>query len=257
MTMFSAERRAQLMKLLSKSGYVPVSELAKELEVSPVTIRRDLLVMEKEGICIRKRGGAISRSQGVTMELPYIIKHVQNTEAKKRIAEAALEQIEDGASIILDSGSTTYELALLLAAKRRLSVVTNDLQIAAKLAANSGINLICTGGVARPNVFSLQGTMAETCFKNLSVDIAFLGADAIHADGGIYNANIEETPVKQAMLKAAARIIVLADSTKFQMRGFCRVCDLSQVDIVITDNKITPETKDMIRETFNKELVVV
>ena len=125
-----------MLKLLNESGYATVAELSKKLDISQVTVRRDLLVMEKEGICIRKRGGAISRSQGATMELPYLIKQGQNAETKKRIAEAALKMIEDGDSIILDSGSTTYALATRLTSKRRLSVVTNDLQIATKLAAN-------------------------------------------------------------------------------------------------------------------------
>ena len=147
--MISEERRARLMKLISERGYVQVTDLVKQFDVSPVTIRRDLEIMEKEGLLIRKRGGAIRRSQGVTMELPYIIKQVQNIEIKKRIAEQALGMVEDGFSVILDSGSTTFELAQQLVTKTRLSVVTNDLYIATKLAANPDINLICTGGVAR------------------------------------------------------------------------------------------------------------
>ena len=84
-----------------------------------------------------------------------------------------------------------------------------------------------------------------------------MGADAIHADGGIYNVNIEEVPIKQAMLRSAAKIILLADSSKFQIRGFARVCDLSEVDIVITDNKISPEVQETIQDKFHNELVIV
>ena len=177
--MISEERRARLMKMINERGYVQVTDLVAEFEVSPVTIRRDLEIMEKEGLLIRKRGGAIRRNQGVTMELPYIIKQVHNVEIKRRIAETALNMVSDGDSIILDSGSTTFELAQKLGTKTRLSVVTNDLYIATKLAANPDINLICTGGVARSNVFSLQGAIAEASIRNLRAEITFLGADAI------------------------------------------------------------------------------
>jgi DeoR/GlpR family transcriptional regulator of sugar metabolism len=255
--MIPAERRARLIKLLNDDGYVQVAEIAEEFGISPMTIRRDLFEMEKEGVCIRKRGGAVRNSQSVTMELPYNIKQNRNVDVKKRIAEAALNLIVDGNSLILDSGTTTFALAQRLAARRRLFVVTNDLQIATKLAANPEISVVCTGGMARPNVFSLQGALAESCFSNLSVDITFLGADAIHPDGGIYNVNIEEVPIKQAMLRTGAKIILLTDSTKFTLRGIARVCDFSQIDIVITDDQIAPEAKEMIRSSIRENLILV
>ena len=255
--MISEERRARLMKLISERGYVQVTDLVKQFDVSPVTIRRDLETMEKEGLLIRKRGGAIRRSQGVTMELPYIIKQVQNIEIKKRIAEQALGMVEDGFSVILDSGSTTFELAQQLVTKTRLSVVTNDLYIATKLAANPDINLICTGGVARSNVFSLQGAIAETCIRNLRVEITFLGADAIHPDGGIYNVNIDEVSVKHAMIESAPKVVLLVDSSKFEVCGFAKICSLSQIDTVITDDGVSDETREMINSFISGELIIV
>lgn len=245
------------MKRLNASGYAQITELSEELGVSPLTIRRDLQIMENEGLLIRKRGGAVSRNRSVTMELPYTVKQLQNVEAKKRIAEAASSLIEDGNSLILDSGSTTYALAVRLAAYRHLSVVTNDLQIATKLAANAEINLICTGGVARANVFSLQGGLTESCIRSLRVDLTFLGADAVHPEGTVYNVNIEEIPIKQAMIHAATKVILLADSSKFEVRGFAKVCDLSDIDTVITDNRITPETREMIRSKIRQDLILV
>ncbi len=255
--MIQEERRAQLVKILNETGYVQVADLADRLGISPITIRRDLLMMEKEGICVRTRGGAVTHNRGVTMELPYVIKQVQNVEIKKRIAEAALNIIEDGNSIILDSGSTTYALALRLATKRRLYVVTNDLQIAFKLAANPDINLICSGGSARANVYSLQGVLAESCIRNLRVDITFLGADAVHANCGIYNVNIEEVPIKQAMINVANKVVLLTDSSKFELYGFAKICDLNQIDTVITDDHISVQTKEMIRNNIRGELILV
>ncbi len=255
--MISEERRARLMKIINEQGYVQVTDLVEEFGVTPVTIRRDLQIMEMEGLLIRKRGGAVRRSQGVTMELPYIIKQVQNVDIKKRIAEVALGMVEDGYSIILDSGSTTFELAQQLVTKTRLSVVTNDLYIATKLAANPDINLICTGGVARSNVFSLQGAIAESCFRNLRVEITFLGADAIHPDGGIYNVNIDEVSVKHAMIESAPKVVLLVDSSKFEVCGFAKICTLSQIDTVITDAGISPETKEMIESFIPGKLIIV
>jgi len=255
--MIPAERRAQLIKILNESGFVQIAELANQLASSPVTIRRDLLIMEKEGILIRKRGGAVSRNRSVTLELPYAIKQVQHVEIKRRIAEAAIHLIEDGKSLILDSGSTTHALAQRLTSKQRLSVVTNDLQIAIKLAANPDINLICTGGIARSNVYSLQGVLAENCIRALHVDITFLGADAIHTDASIYNVNLEEVPIKLAMIQAATKVILLSDSSKFEVQGFSKVCDLSEIDVIITDSGISRETREMLRSKIRKELIIV
>lgn len=255
--MIPAKRRALLMTLINESGYAQAANLAEELGVSQLTIRRDLQLMEKEGLVIRKRGGAISRNKSVTMELPYSIKRLQNLEIKKRIAKAALTMVEDGNSIILDSGSTTYALAQRLVAKNRLSVVTNDLYIATKLAANPDINLICTGGVARANVFSLQGALAELCIRDLRVEITFLGADAIHKNGGIFNVNIDEVPIKQAMIDAATKVVLIVDSSKFKVRGFARICDLSRIDTVITDDGMAAKTRQMIQDKIRGELIIV
>lgn len=255
--MISDERRARLMRMINERGYVKVTDLGAEFDVSPVTIRRDLETLENEGLLIRTRGGAIRRNHGVTMELPYIIKQDHNVDIKRRIAETALNMVADGDSIILDSGSTTFELAQKLVTKTRLSVVTNDLYIATKLAANPDINLICTGGVARSNVFSLQGAIAEASIRNLRVEITFMGADAIHPDGGIYNVNINEVPVKHAMIDAAPRVVLLADSSKFEICGFAKICSLSEINTVITDDGISEETKDMILDHEGCDLIIV
>lgn len=255
--MISDERRARIMKSINEIGYVQIGDLVEKFQVSPVTIRRDLENMEQDGLLIRKRGGAIRRNQGVTMELPYLIKQVENVEIKSAIAEKALAMVEDGFTILLDSGSTTFKLAELIVTKSRISVVTNDLYIATKLAANPDINLICTGGVARSNVFSLQGMIAESTIKNLRTDITFLGADAIHPDGSIYNVNIDEISVKQAMIESAPKVVLLVDSTKFEVCGFAKICSLSDIETVITDKGISPETEEMISSYISGELIIV
>lgn len=254
--MIAEARRAILLKELNDNGYVQATELASRLNLSAATIRRDFALLEEEGLCIRKRGGAVRSGQGVTLELSYEIKRGQRIAEKKRIAEAAAKLVEDGDTLILDAGSTTYALALLLLSKQRITVVTNDLQIACKLAANPNLRLICTGGIARASVFSLQGSQPESFIKNLRVDKTFLGADAIHSDHSVTNVNFEEVPIKQAMLHAANQVYLVADSSKFEKSGFVKVCDLSDVDAIITDSGI-PKDKLAELQALGLSVVVV
>ncbi|MGQ9493457.1 MAG: DeoR/GlpR family DNA-binding transcription regulator [Anaerolineae bacterium] len=245
--MLAEERRAILLQKLRENGYIEVAEVAGPLEVSPATIRRDLTHLERGGQLIRTRGGAVLGMPSTALEPPYELKRQRNIEQKHRIAAAAAEMVRDGETIILDAGSTTYELALLLMRRRNLTVVTNDLQIAAKLAANPNIALVCTGGIARANVYTLLGPQVEAFLRNLRVNKTFLGADAIHEDGAIGNVVLEEVAVKQAMVHAGEQVIVLADSSKFGVIGFAKVCDLAEVDILITDTGVPDHILSMLK----------
>lgn len=245
--MLAEERRTQILKTLNENRYVQVSDLAVEFDVTTATIRRDLDEMEANGLCIRKRGGAIRVNPGVSMEMPYNIKQHEMVNEKERIAQQALYFIEDGDTIILDSGSTTYSLALLLNTRTRLKVVTNDLKIALKLSENPQIQSICTGGVARTSVYSLEGSIAESFIQDIKVDKTFLGADAIHPNGLISNVNMEEVAIKRAMIKSADQTFLLADSSKFNKSGFFKVCDLGDVDVLITDDGLPKTASEMIQ----------
>jgi DeoR/GlpR family transcriptional regulator of sugar metabolism len=244
-SILAEERRAILLRELNENGYIRATELAEKLNITAITIRRDLARLEAEGLCIRKRGGAVRSSQSVTLELPYQVKQNSCIAEKKRIAAEAVKLVIPGSTIILDSGSTTYALALLLSQKR-ITVVTNDLQIAVKLAANPNINLICTGGVAKANVFSLHGAQVESFIRSLRVDITFLAADAIHADGTVANVNLEEALLKQALIQAADRVVLLADSSKFNKTGFAKVCNLADLEMIITDCGISKEEQEFL-----------
>jgi len=236
--LIAEKRKALLIDKLRKDGYVQATDFASDIKISAATIRRDLIQLEKEGYCIRKRGGAVRSTQSVTMELPYEIKKNRNTAEKRRIANRALDLIENGDTILMDAGSTIYSLACLLHTKEQLTVITNDLNIAVKLAANPKINLICTGGIARPNVYTLQGVQVVEFINDLRVDKSFIGADAIHKDGIISNVNIDEVPIKQAMIKAADTVALLTDSSKFSLTGFARVASICEMDFVVTDENM-------------------
>lgn len=234
--MLAEERQAILIQELQTKGYAQVNEMAKRLDVTPITIRRDITFLEQQGKCSRTRGGAVHSGQGTTLELPYEIKAQRYVQEKQRIARAALEYISDGDSLILDSGSTTYELARLLLPRRNLTIVSNDLKIASLLAVNPSITLICTGGVSRTNVYTLLGSQTEQFINNIRVEKTFLAADAIHQDGIISNVNLDEAAIKQAMLTAGKQCILLADSSKFSRHGFARVSEIKNLTTVISDN---------------------
>ena len=169
---------------------IQVTELA-DVGISSAPSAARLDYVEKE-VYAFVNAEVLSHSHGVTMELPYDIKRRRNTDEKNHIAIAALEFVENGDTILLDAGSTTYALAQLLHSRERITVVTNDLNIAMKLASIPSINLICTGGIARQNVYTLEGSQVTDFIRNLRVDKSFIGADAIHPDGVIANVNIEK-----------------------------------------------------------------
>lgn len=253
--MIAEERRALLIEKLREDGYIQVTEIADELKISSATIRRDLTQLEEEGYCLRTRGGAVRSSQSTTLELPYELKKQKFVVEKNQIAHEAIGLVENGDTIILDAGSTTYALAQLLTNKQRLTVVTNDLQIAISLASSPNIHLVCTGGIARPHVFTLQGTEVVDFIKNLKVDKTFLGADAIHEDGTIGNVNIEEVAIKRAMVKAASNVVLLADSSKFELIGFAKVCEFKDIDILITDSNYPKRIRKLLDESGTKLIV--
>jgi DeoR/GlpR family transcriptional regulator of sugar metabolism len=161
---------------------------------------------------------------------------------KAAIAAAACALVNDGDTILLDSGTTTYQLASTLRVRQGLTVITNDLHIGSLLATYPDLRLIVTGGELLGGVFTLLGAQAVELVQGLSVTWTFLGADAIDVAGGITNTNLVEVPLKRAMLVAAQHPIVLADSSKFGHRALARVADIADVEQIITDNEL-PENE--------------
>ncbi len=244
--MLADERRSLILQKLRSSGYIEAAPLASILHTSLATIRRDLDYLNNEGRLTRTRGGAILSTRSTSLELPYDVKRQRHIEQKRRIAAAAAELVCEGETCILDSGSTTLELAHLLVRKRNITIVTNDLQAAVKLASNPGLTLICTGGIARANVYTLLGSQVEQVLGQLRVNKTFLGADAVHPDGTIANVNLEEIAIKRAMVRAGQKVILLADSSKFEITGFAQVCNLDTISVLITDSGLRAETRALL-----------
>lgn len=244
--MISDQRQQMIINQLENLGAVTVSDLVKEFGVSEMTIRRDLDILENQGLLRRVHGGAVSQ-RGRSYEPPFMLRTSENVDNKKRIGEVAADLVQNGDSISLDVGTTTLEIARNLRSKQDLTVITPSLQIANELINHTGIRLILTGGVIRPGELSMIGHLAERIFEEFFIDKLFLGAGAVDLKIGISEYNIDDTLVKRAMIKNAKKVILVADSTKFHRVAFTSVIPLKGVHTIITDRELDPELASAIQ----------
>lgn len=251
----TVDRRVAIMERLNKSGQVDVTTLSQELGVSEVTIRNDLSRLEQKHMLVRARGGAFKIDR-VGMDFSIADKMEYHYEEKKKIGKAAAALVEDGETIILDSGTTTLEISKKLAEAQDLTVITNALNIASQLAENKNTNVIVPGGFLRKNSLSLVGTTAEDSFKNYFCDKLFLAVDGFNTIHGLSTPNVEEAHLNRTMIEIAKEVIVVADSSKFNRRSFAFIAPVSAVDIVITDAEITPEDKSNLENSGIRVIVV-
>ncbi|MFI7195593.1 DeoR/GlpR family DNA-binding transcription regulator [Nocardia nova] len=237
--MLASTRRREIMHRLVTDGYVEAKTLADELGVDASTIRRDLDALERAGQAQRTHGGA-RPAPGATAKLPYAMKEGEHLDQKAAIGIAAAARVRDGQTVILDSGSTTYEIARALRNHTGLTVITNDLRIAKHMAETPGVRLLVTGGELLGSVFTLVGERAIAFLSDYTADWAFLGADAVDLEAGITNMNTLEVPLKRAMIAAAAQALVVADSSKFGRRALAKVAGFDEIGGAITDSDLDP-----------------
>jgi DeoR family transcriptional regulator of aga operon len=246
-TKSTVSRRMVILNQLDQNGQVSVNDLSKSLEVSSVTIRNDLEQLEKKNMLLRARGGAMKITPNhVGLDYPLSDKQKKHLLEKKEIGKKAIELIEEGNTIILDSGSTTFEIAKNLSDFEELTVITNAINVANYLAEQKNINVIVPGGTLRKNSLSLVGILAEKGFKNYFCDKLFLGVDGFDTGYGISTPNIEEAHLNQIMIEMSKQVIVVADSSKFQRRGFAFIAPVTKIHILITDKGIPPEEKSKL-----------
>ncbi len=244
--MRTGQRRREILRQLFLTGYVEVKEFAASLGVDSSTIRRDLDALARSGHLKRTHGGA--RPLPGAVDVPYAVKQHERMAAKDAIAAVASELVGDGDSVLLDSGSTTHQLALALRSRRDLTVITNDVLIARLMADHPGIRLMVIGGELLSSTYTLFGDRAVGFVEDLRVDWAFLGADAIDLTAGITNTNTLEIPLKRAMIAAGRTTVVLADSTKFGKHALVRVAGVHEVDRILTDDELAAEEADRFGE---------
>ncbi|GAA4761395.1 DeoR/GlpR family DNA-binding transcription regulator [Streptomyces sanyensis] len=261
------ERWNALLELLAAEGRVEVEEAAGALRVSPATIRRDLDELAGQQMLVRTRGGAVAH--GVSYELPLRYKSARHASEKQRIAAAAADLIGQGEVVGLNGGTTTTEVARVLALRAGgahrdapeprapfLTVVTNALNIAGELAVRPQIKIVVTGGVARPQTYELVGPLAAGVLGEVVLDVAVLGVDALDAELGVMTRHEDEASVSRQFAERARRVVVVADSSKMGRRAFARICGLERVDVVVTDAGIDGESATRLKDAGIRLLAV-
>jgi DeoR family transcriptional regulator, aga operon transcriptional repressor len=241
--MLPAQRQARIVQRLQEDGFVEITELSLSLRADRSTIRRDLRELELQGLVRRTRGGALAGPASGEKDIPYEVKRIENMAPKQAIGAYAATLISEGEAVLLDSGSTTFQIARALRKRNSISVVTNDLNVAMCLADSPGIQLVVTGGILLESVYTLVGPQTVAELSGLNVDRAFLGADAIHHEAGITNVTFVEVEVKRAMIAAALEVVVVADASKFEHRALAPVVGLDGVDMIITDDGLDPSVR--------------
>lgn len=248
------QRRKYILDQIVKDGFVKVSDLAESLGVTQTTIRKDLNYLEAQGVLQRAHGSAIPPSQQM-MDLNLSAKKLINFEAKQKIAEKAASLIKSDDSILVASGSTISLFAEALKPKGRLNVVSISVNISAHLGDIPGITVMQVGGILYGNTLSVLGAEASKTIENLYCSKVFFGVDGIDLDYGLTCGTGEEASITQKMMQSSQTKIVLSDSSKVGQRGFARICEVGDIDILITDSGMPLETRQRI-ENMGVKLII-
>jgi len=233
--MYAPERHRAIVERVATGGRASVVDLAEALDVTPETIRRDLSILERQGMVRRVHGGAIPvRRPGFQPTVDS--RSAVHVEEKNRIAETALDEIPQAGAIIVDSGTTTGRLLALLPADRQLTVVTNSVQHAIALANRENITCMLLGGRVRGRTLACVDSWAINSLRGITADVAIVGTDGVSVERGLTTPDLIEAEIKTAMLKAARRTVVLADHTKFGTDHFAAFAALDDIDVIISDS---------------------
>jgi DeoR/GlpR family transcriptional regulator of sugar metabolism len=253
------QRHDRILEILQSQGRVEVAELSRQLDVSEMTTRRDLLELESVGSLRRVRGGAV-RELGRSFEPGYRSRAQQALASKKAIAAAAAEYVADGDAVALDVGSTVLQMVDELVGRSGLSIVTSNLRVAWAVANNHAlersVRLILAGGVVRADELNMTGSSAQDNYRRMRVDTAFIGVGGVNVSAGLTDYNLEDAELKRVLVDSARRVIVLADSSKLDHETFAHVADLDQVDLLVTDTAADADVVEALRAT-GLEVVLV
>lgn len=248
--MMPGERRNRILELLMVNRAISVKELCDTLEASEATIRRDLTSLEEDGKLERTHGGAtLNIDIYLDNEENYIKKSSLHSAQKEAIAAKAFEFIRENDSIILDSGTTTLELARLIGrSEMKVTVITNSTTCSTLLANNPNVELIILGGRVRLKTLATVGGIATEAIKRLHVNKAFIAVNGINPENGLMTPDLEEADIKREMMNCSIERIVLADYSKFERRAMCKIAPVTMVDLIITDSNV----EKIVVEQFEK-----
>jgi DeoR family fructose operon transcriptional repressor len=252
-SLFVEERKARILELLSEREKVTVAELCTLFNVSGGTIRSDLNDLDASGLLIKTHGGAIRRTKAA-FEPKTGEREVYELAAKQSIAKAALELIEDGDVILLDAGTTVFELARIIGSRRSLNIVTNDMHTADFLEKIPGMSVFLIGGLLRQNFHCVVGTLGIELLSKITVDTAFMGTNSFSVQKGATSPDIQQAEIRSKMIECAKRVVLLCDHTKVGKTSFAQSVPTDRIDVLITDH-MSNEEKAELEESGVKVVV--
>jgi len=243
------QRHAFILERLRDAGAVRVSDLMRELDVSDMTVRRDLEALEIQGHLVKVHGGATLLRESAVHEPGFETKRTLEHEAKLAIARKAAAMVEPGMAVAVSAGSTTYEVSRRLAEIPRLTIVTNSVP-AAEVLYHGGRHdqtIILSGGVRTPSD-ALVGPFAVSALRAVNVDLVFLGVHGIHERAGFTTPNMLEAETNQALIETGGRLVVTADHTKWGVTGVSTIAHLDRADVIISDTALDSEARSVLEE---------
>jgi len=241
------ERRERLVQFIADQGYCTITELSRAFAVSEMTIRRDVMRLVEQGKVRGFRGGVGSVSRQDMMGSDYHFRDLKMGEAKRAIALKAIEMVGPNSVIALDAGTTTNQVASLLPGDRDLHVVTHSFPVVSSLVGNSGVEVICLGGILHPESLSFDGPATLAAISSLQVETLFLAASSM-SDRGAFCGNGFDAITKRALIDVAERVVLLADSSKFYTSAMVKICGWDAVDRVIIDEGLDEEHERMLEQ---------
>lgn len=247
--MYAVERQQAIADLVAQRGRLSVNELADRYGVTTETVRRDLDVLERAGLLRRVHGGALRADSVTALESALKDRTLEHTEEKDLIAKEACQFLpQAGGAVILDAGSSTGLMATMLPSDLSLTVLTNSVPIAARLAGATNLALHVLPGRVRPTTQAAVGDEVVNALAVVRVDVAFMGTNGISLGHGLSTPDSSEAAAKRAMIASAHRVVVLADSSKFGEETTIRFADLDDVDVIVTDSGAPEEDVAALRE---------
>jgi len=250
-----AARKQQIINEITANGFVSAIELAERLAISLSTIRRDLIELEEEGVITRTRGGAVSATRGLVLDTIPGDRAGQHLKEKTSIAKAAVELISGAGCIILDTGTTTLEIARQLFPRQPLRVITDSIEIAYELRDRENVSVLVTGGLLKPGANILYGSFGEDMLSSMHAQICVMGAIGVSIREGLTKHDLEALAIRKKMLEISHQLICVADSSKFNVTGLVSVCPIDRIDILVTDAGIDPKFKAALENLGIKVII--
>lgn len=250
MALYAEERQLALARLTHERGRLAVTEVARRFEVTPETVRRDLSVLEQQGLIRRVHGGAVPADALAVIETGLVERDQTHPDRKQAIARASIEQLPpDGGTVMIDAGTTTAALARVLPTDRSFLVFTHSVTVAAHLATHPRVELHLLPGRVRPTTQAAVGAETVAAMAELRTDVCFIGTNGLTPGYGLSTPDPEEAAAKQAMIRSSRRTVCLADSSKLGVDSTRRFAPLNEVDVLVTDAEAGATDLRQLRRT--------